>query len=94
MKTLSPEQQQSRHRLDVMSGRYEGLHLEDYQREMLESLPERKPRPAGMPNWAAVRLPFLPLLLQFLTTGLEGYEMPLQVVWGPTPDGQNQTNEA
>lgn len=68
------------------------VELADYQREMLENIPETKP--AGMPDWGSVRLPFYPQVTLLLAAQCEVYLKGLRVVTGPTQDGKKQTNEA
>jgi hypothetical protein len=70
------------------------VKLADYQREMLENIPETTVLPAGVPNWAAVRLPFIPVMRQFIAAQQEAFETTLWFVFGATQDDQDQTNEA
>lgn len=63
-----------------------GVRLTDYQRAVLENIPERM-RPAGVPR--EVRLPFLPVVRAFTAAQLEAYEN-----GAPTIDGETRTNAA
>ena len=64
-----------------------GVRLTDYQRAVLENIPERM-RPVGVPR--EVRLPFLPVTRAFIAAQLEAYVSGLRIA--PAIDDESRTN--